>query len=251
MILGDYHTHTVFSHGKHKIEDNAAAAAEKGLKEIAITDHGLRHVAFGMKRNDIPEMRRIIDKTNNRLPEVRVLFGVEANLYTTEGDIDLKPADRECFDIILAGFHKAALAKKPKDWWLFYVCPMWQDRFGYTKQAIQRNTDAYVKAIKSGHCDVITHLNYGMKTDVKQVAQAAKDYGVCLELNGKRVSMTDEEVMTIVDVGAPIIVNSDAHSKDRVGDVSVPMSVVERLGIDKNIIVNWEKLPRFGRRAAR
>ena len=28
MILGDYHTHTVFSHGKHKIEDNAAAAAE-------------------------------------------------------------------------------------------------------------------------------------------------------------------------------------------------------------------------------
>ena len=86
---------------------------------------------------------------------------------------------------------------------------------------------------------------------MKQVAQAAKDYGVCLELNGKRVSMTDEEVMTIVDVGAPIIVNSDAHSKDRVGDVSVPMSVVERLGIDKNIIVNWEKLPRFGRRAAR
>ena len=180
-----------------------------------------------------------------------MLFGVEANLYTTEGDIDLKPADRECFDIILAGFHKAALAKNPKDWWLFYVCPMWQDRFGYTKQPIQRNTAAYVKAIKAGHCDVITHLNYGMKTDVNQVAQAAKDYGVCLELNGKRVSMTDEEVMTIVDVGAPIIVNSDAHSKDRVGDVSVPMSVVERLGIDKNIIVNWEKLPRFGRRAAR
>ena len=57
--------------------------------------------------------------------------------------------------------------------------------------------------------------------------------------------MTDEEVMEIVNIGPQLIVNSDAHSKERVGDFSVPMSLVDRLGIDKKLIVNWEDLPKF------
>ena len=121
----------------------------------------------------------------------------------------------------------------------------WKWIFGYSKKYLQKYTDAYIKAIKSGRIDVITHLNYGVQTDVKQVAQAAKDYGVIIELNGKRISMTDEEVMEIVNIGPQLIVNSDAHSKERVGDFSVPMSLVDRLGIDKKLIVNWEDLPKF------
>lgn len=45
-ILGDYHTHTVFSHGHGSIEDNVKAAIKMGLKEIAITDHGFRITAM-------------------------------------------------------------------------------------------------------------------------------------------------------------------------------------------------------------
>ena len=39
-LNADYHTHTVFSHGKGDVIDNARAAAEKGLKELGIADHG-------------------------------------------------------------------------------------------------------------------------------------------------------------------------------------------------------------------
>ena len=39
-MLFDYHTHTTFSHGKGSIEDNVKEAVKKGLKAIAITDHG-------------------------------------------------------------------------------------------------------------------------------------------------------------------------------------------------------------------
>lgn len=248
MISGDYHTHTTFSHGISSIEENVAEANKKGLKEIAITDHGLRHVAFGMKRREIPVMQKLIGEAQEKFPDVRILYGVEANIYSSQGDIDLKPSDMECFDIVIAGYHKAVWPKNPWDLCRFNLGASMHNAFGYGKKAVQRFTDAYVKAIKSGKVDVITHPNYGIKTDIRQVAQAAKDYGVLLELNGKRISMTDEEILTIVDVGAGIIVNSDAHACGRVGDVSLPLERVEKLKIDKNLIVNWEKLPEFKRK---
>ena len=55
--------------------------------------------------------------------------------------------------------------------------------------------------------------------------------------------MTDDEVMELYDMGVKFIVNSDGHSPQRIGEVSVPMAVVDRLNLDKNRIVNWEKLP--------
>ncbi len=247
MILGDYHTHTTFSHGINSIEENVAVAKEKGLKEIAITDHGLRHVAFGMKRKDISVMRKIIDKVNVDVPEVRTLFGIEANIYSSDGDVDLKPGEVGYFDIIVAGYHKAVWAKNPIDFFKFYTSPSWHNLVGYGKRTVNRFTKAYINAIKSGVVDIISHPGYGVKTDIRQVAQAAKDYGVLLELNGKRISMTDEEILTIADVGAKMIVNSDAHACGRVGDFSVPMGVVERLNLDKKLIVNWDAVPQFVR----
>ena len=38
-LLGDYHTHTTYTHGKSTIEENVRQAENLGLKEIAITEH--------------------------------------------------------------------------------------------------------------------------------------------------------------------------------------------------------------------
>ena len=45
-ILADYHTHTVYSHGKGSIEDNVKVAISKGIKKIGISDHGYKNVAY-------------------------------------------------------------------------------------------------------------------------------------------------------------------------------------------------------------
>lgn len=248
MILGDYHTHTVFSHGKDQIADNVVAAKNAGLRQVAITDHGLGHIAFGVRRKELAEMRRQIDAAQEQNPEVKVLLGIEANLRSFDGSIDMRKEEDDYFDVILAGYHKFIWAKNVKESFTYVIGSMWRNKFGYSDKYLQKYTDAYIKAIKSGRIDVITHLNYGVKTDVKQVAQAAKDYGVILELNGKRISMSDEEVMEIVNIGPKLIINSDAHSKERVGDFSVPLSLVERLGIDKKLIVNWNDVPQFKKR---
>jgi len=53
-FFGDYHTHTKFSHGKGSVEDNVRAAVAKGLKEVAITDHGFKHMTYNVRRIDWP-----------------------------------------------------------------------------------------------------------------------------------------------------------------------------------------------------
>ena len=46
QILADYHTHTVYSHGKGTIEDNVKEAISKGIKTIGISDHGYKHMTI-------------------------------------------------------------------------------------------------------------------------------------------------------------------------------------------------------------
>lgn len=47
MISGDYHIHSRYSglcHGKNTLSELRDAATRKGLKEIGIADHGLKHL---------------------------------------------------------------------------------------------------------------------------------------------------------------------------------------------------------------
>ena len=66
-MVFDYHTHTTYSHGvivphgKGTVEENVQAAIERGLEELAISDHGPGHVFYGIKRNRIDDLRHDID----------------------------------------------------------------------------------------------------------------------------------------------------------------------------------------------
>jgi len=71
LLYGDYHTHTRYSHGKGSVKDNAQAAYEKGLKEIAITDHGFGHIFFGVKRKKIDEIRQKITEAEKSKSTIR------------------------------------------------------------------------------------------------------------------------------------------------------------------------------------
>ena len=102
VIFGDYHTHTTYSHGKGGIIDNAIAAKNKGLKEIAITDHGFSHKTFGIKRSDLKNM--IVDcEKATKATGVKVLLGVEENLISLDGKIDINQKDLETLQIVNAG----------------------------------------------------------------------------------------------------------------------------------------------------
>ena len=61
-IVADYHTHTIYSHGKGTILENVEAARKKGLEKIAIADHGFNHLRIGMEISDVDEIRKKLTK---------------------------------------------------------------------------------------------------------------------------------------------------------------------------------------------
>lgn len=244
MILGDYHTHTKNSDGKGTLEQTLIAADKVGLVQVGISDHGLRHSAMGMKFRDIAKARKIMDDTRDKY-RVQCLLSIEANIYTSQGDIDLTEQDRDLFDYVVAGYHKAPWPKSFKEAFTYNIPALFANKHAYTDNQRRKFTAPIVKAITSNKINILSHLNYGIPSFVEEVGKAAIDYNVYIELNGKRVSMTDEEVMKLYDMGVTFIVNSDGHHPDRIGDFSVPMTVVERLNLDKERIINYNKLPQL------
>lgn len=242
MILGDYHTHTFRSDGHDDIEDILKQADAVGLKEVGISDHGLRHMVGGLKVREIDEERRLINELSSQY-NVKCLLSIEANIYTSDGQIDLKPQHYDLFDYIIAGFHKAPWPKNPWQFFTYNLPGYLINKFPYTNCERRRFTKSIVSAIKSNKINILSHLNYGVPTFIKEVAKAAIDYDTYIELNGKKVSLTDDEVAELDALGVKFILNSDAHTASRVGEISVPLTVVERVGIDKSHIYNWDRLP--------
>ena len=115
----DYHTHTIFSHGKGTILQNAEQAEQKGLFEIAITDHGFSHPAFRISKSKLPKMRKLCQEAE-KSTGVKVLLGIESNILGISGKTDLKQKDYDKFDIFLAGIHKFILYDGLKEWFKLY-----------------------------------------------------------------------------------------------------------------------------------
>ena len=247
ILYGDYHTHTKYSrhgHGKGTVLENASSALNKGLKQIAITDHGFNHMFFGVRRKDIFDVKEDILNAKE-VTGVDILLGVEANLISKNGDVDVVEQDFEFLDILLMGHHKMVKMKTFKDRIELGYANMFGSPYRPSEERLNRNTTAFLKALDKYPIDVITHLNYGCPTDTLAVARMAKEKGTLIELNGKRINFTDEEIETMASEGVKFIVNSDAHSPERVGECNNALNIIFRLGLPLSQIVNIDKLPKF------
>ncbi len=243
----DFHTHTNYSHGKGTIADNANAAKEKGLKTIAITDHGFSHFVFGMKRRKLDAMKDECVAAEKE-SGVKVLLGIESNLVGGKGEIDVKREDYDKLDIILAGVHKSVYVKTLKDYNRLImqniVCSGL--KLKPSDKLIDFNTETYIKAIKNNPIDILTHLGYCCPCRAEEVAKAARDYGTYIEINTKKVHLTDEEWAKVIDTGVNFVIDSDAHSPDRVGDTALADELFKRVNFPLERIMNIDgRTPEF------
>lgn len=247
IITADYHTHTTYSHGKGSILDNALSAKEKGLKEIGISDHGFSHPAFGLRKRYVPKMRRECDEATEKTG-VKVLLGIESNITGTDGSVDLKPDLYGYFDIFLAGIHKFILYKIRSIFSLF-IPNQFNSMFrikSVPKRLIETNTKTLINTIKKNPVDAITHINFCCFSDPVEVAKAAADYGTYIEINSKKVHLSDEEWYKVLNTGARFIISSDAHLPRRVANFNLATEMIERINFPLDRIDNIDgRLPKF------
>ncbi len=238
-IIADYHTHTIYSHGKGTIMDNAIAARDKGLKEIAISDHGFRHFAFGVKKRDLEKIRKEIDGINERLTDIKVLLGMECNIISRDGMIDMDASLLKYLDILALGFHMLVKPLSIADYYYIYGKHyMTKLNKKAAHDTIQSNTDMMIKAINNYKIDFITHPGARIPVDIVRLAGEAAKRGTALEINAKNNVMSVEEIKEAAKQGAKFIISSDAHTPQDVGNFENALRLVEAANLTKEQIIN-------------
>lgn len=240
MIDYDFHTHTVYSHGTGSIMENALVAKNKGIKLIGITDHGFNHPCYRVKRKYLPQMKEECAGAYGQTG-VKVLLGIEANIIGVSGATDVKKSDYEYLDLYLAGIHRFVKCDKFSDYFKLLGANMFANAFRVKppKSLVRDCTAAYVNAIKNNPIDIVTHVNFCCFADAVEVARCCEDYGTYFEINTKKTHLSDEEWQNVIDkTNVGFVVDSDAHSPDRVGDTLLADELMKRVKFPENRIFN-------------
>lgn len=238
MLIADYHTHTRYSHGKGEPEDIVRAAIAQGLKRIAISEHGPKHLFFPVKWEALLELRREVDRLQDAYGStIRVELGLEANILGS-GVTDV-PEDDSIFDFVLFGYHKGTL---PVD----AVSRRWMRSFFGRQNREKRgreNAEAYARAMdNTKKLFAITHPDTYIPVDVACLAREAAERGIALELNEAHKNFTLEQAQTAYAQGCSFIASSDAHRPERVGRCENSIALAREAGILHRVI-NWEEDP--------
>ncbi|AZO93850.1 PHP domain-containing protein [Iocasia frigidifontis] len=223
-IEADLHTHTIASgHAYSTVREMAQAAAGRGLKLIAITDHGPL-LPGGPHEYYFGNIKVLPDY----IAGVRVLKGVEANIMS-DGSLDLSTDYLDKLEFIAAGIHEDA---------------------GYYNQNRTAHTEATIRAIMNPRVKMITHpANLYYPIEIEAVVRAAREHDVILEVNASsfdsyRVNKRGSKELTLKmcklarKYGVPVSLNSDAHYYEDVGNIKAILPIVEEAGLKESDIIN-------------
>ena len=236
MFIGDYHTHTKYSDGKGSVLDNALAAREKGLREVAITDHGFNIPTMSFKKylSAKADCLRAEDEVG-----IRVISGVEADVISLDGLVDVKDEEIEKIDYLTIGFHKFAFFKGLEDFFKMYAVTYFNEMIPTSEKAKAQNTRALIAAIERYPVKVITHINHSLKVHVPEVLAACAKKAVLVELNAKHLSDLEGHWRELIGSDATFILNSDAHRPADVGALDEAFETALARGIPAERIVNY------------
>lgn len=219
---GDFHTHTRYSDGAGSVDNNVSAAVERGLKAVGVTDHGFNNPRIlSMRYGSFLKQRKEIEAARLKYPNIEILQGIEADLIGLDGTIDLTDEQIADTDILIAGFHRWAMAKSFRDFRKLYFNANTYMPCYYKKptgRKLTQNTDAVINMLERYPVDILPHINNFLVTDEVEVAKACSALGVYLELNVKHLDLFANNFEKVLETEVMFIANTDSHSSRTVGD---------------------------------
>ncbi len=222
-LVLDTHTHTIASgHAYNTLNEMVRAAAEKGLQLLAVTEHG--PAMPGSCQEIYFHNLRAISRVKYG---VKLLLGCEMNIMDLEGRVDLALPALEEIDIGIASMHIPCVASG----------------------SVKENTRAYQRVMENPYVNIIGHPDDSRyPVDYRQLVQEAKKQGVLLELNNSSLKpngfrqdtrKNDMEMLRYcMEYQVPVVVGSDAHVEEDVGNFTLAQEVLEAVGFPEELVAN-------------
>ena len=216
----DAHTHTLAcGHAYNTITELVAAAAQKNLELICITEHGPA-LPGAPTPLFFANYRVIPGKINN----VKVIKGIESNIIDADGNTDIPMTFIDSLEIISASLHTPTF--KP--------------------QSKSVNTGAVLGAIANPDVDFICHLgNPTYELDYEAILQDAKKHNTLIEINNgsffiRKGSKPNCEWIAnrCKELEIPIIIGSDTHFASDIGDFPYVDKVLDAIDFPDELIIN-------------
>jgi DNA polymerase (family 10) len=222
-IRGDLQMHTVATDGKNTIAEMAQKAKELGYSYLAITDHSQAvRVAGGLNEKALAKHLKEIEKVSGQISGIRILKGVEVDILG-DGTLDLKDDILEECEVVLGSVHS---------------------RFNMEEGEM---TKRIIRAIKNPCVHILAHPTGRLilerepyKVNLKEVIQAAIDFGVVLEINAypDRLDLRDVDARMARDMGAKLAISTDAHSTPQLELMKFGVFTARRGWIEAKDVIN-------------
>lgn len=229
----DYHMHSVVSFDGHNTGmELAAAARERGLKEICFTDH-VDFVPRAPVQTMVFDVRRYNQEYDFlEVPGLKIRRGMEFGLTEGNQSLLLQRLSQRHYDFVLGSVHFV-------DGVDVYFQEYWQDKIpAQAQRRFLEQTLAMVQAHQD--FDVLAHMTFLMKSPynpvrsplsreahreiIDEILRILAQKGKGLEMNTSGVDRSVGFLPTIdffrrfKELGGRIVtVGSDAHRTDRVG----------------------------------
>jgi len=221
----DLHTHSMVSgHAYSTIAEMARSAATRGIEVMAITEHG-------PAQEDSPNISyfRNIHRMPKVIGGVRILRGIEVNMINSEGGVDMPDDVLKTLDVVILGAHLNC---------------------GYVDQGIEKNTEAVIKAMQNPYIKILAHpyAKY-FDLDIDKIVQASIERDILIEFNVSYLEgprLDDKKIfgnlkktlLLLKEAGRKVILNSDAHNHQEVGEFTKALSMLDEFGLEESDILN-------------
>jgi DNA polymerase (family 10) len=221
-VRGLVHCHTVYSDGKHTVEQMARAAEAMGMQYITITDHSpTAHYAGGLSLDRLKRQWDEIAKAQDKV-KVRLLRGTESDILA-DGALDYPDAVLEQLDIVIASVH---------------------NRFRMDSDQMTRRL---VRAMKLplfkvwGHARgryVLTRPPFDC--DMDAVLDAVAQSRAAVEVNGDphRLDMEPRWIREARKRGIRFVISTDAHSTAQLRNVRYGVAMARRGWVRRGEVLN-------------
>ncbi len=223
-IKADLQVHSTYSDGKLSMLEMARAAARRGIKVIAFTDHSVSlGVTGGLSIEKHKKQAAEIKKIQKELGDsILVLHASEVEIKA-DGALDYPDEFLASLDLVLASLHTSL------------------------RQPREKVTQRVINAIRNPHVDIIGHPTgrlipdrEGADLDMDAVLKAAAESGVALEINAhpSRLDLDDVYARRAKEMGIPISINTDSHSETDMDMLFYGVATARRAWLTKEDVIN-------------